>query len=189
MGGRLVAGEVVFPVQGEGDDVAAARAQGGAAISLMDIEIHDQHPLAESLVQAGSCRDHQIVEEAEAAAKPPVGVVVAAGDLQSAALRKGVAAGGQGGADRVQGTFNQQGRPGKAEPANGPFIEGAGEGGLYIGRIVHLLYLLTVGRGGLCQRIVEGDEAFKQRLVLGQGEAVTLGQPQGGVVGVIEDAQ
>ncbi len=128
MGGRLVAGEVVFPVQGEGDDVAAARAQGGAAIPLMDIEIHDQYPLAESLVQAGSCRDHQIVEEAEAAAKPPVCVVVAAGNLQSAALRKGVAAGGQGGADRVQGTFNQQGRPGKAEPANGPFIESTGEG-------------------------------------------------------------
>ena len=48
----------------------------------MDVEIDDQHLLAASLVQAGPGRDHQIVEQAETAAKVPMGVVVAAGDLQ-----------------------------------------------------------------------------------------------------------
>jgi len=153
------------------------------------IEIDDQYLLAAPFVQAHLGGDHQIVEEAKATANIPVGVVIAAGDLQATTLLQGVAAGGQGGPHRAQGALHQQGRPGKTELANGACIKGAGEGCLHIGGIVHPLYLLRGGGGGLCQRIVEGAEAFKQRLVLGQGEAVTLGQRQGGVVGVIEDAQ
>ncbi|MNV32498.1 hypothetical protein D3C71_1238380 [compost metagenome] len=109
MGGGFVVGEVVLAMQGEGDDVPAPRAQGGAAISLVDIEIHDEHLLAAPLVEAGPGCDHQIVEQAEATAKVPMGVVIAAGDLQAAALLEGVTAGGDGGPDRAQGAFNQHG--------------------------------------------------------------------------------
>lgn len=55
------------------------------------------------------CCDHQIVEQAEATAKVPMGVVIAAGDLQAATLLEGVTAGGDGGPDRAQGAFNQHG--------------------------------------------------------------------------------
>ncbi|MNE36899.1 hypothetical protein D3C80_1307330 [compost metagenome] len=109
MGGGFVVGEVVLAMQGEGDDVPAPRAQGGAAIPLMDIEIHDEHLLAAPLVEAGPGRYHQIVEQAEAAAKVPVSVMIAAGDLEAAALLEGVTAGGDGGPDRAQGARNQHG--------------------------------------------------------------------------------
>ena len=128
-------GEVVLAVQGEGDDVPAPRAQGGAAIPLMDIEIHDQHLLAAPLVEAGPGRYHQIVEQAEAAAKVPVGVMIAAGDLQTAALLEGVTAGGDGGPDRAQGPLHQHGGPRKAEPADGAVIQGAGKSADIQGRV------------------------------------------------------
>ena len=104
-----MAREVVLPVQGEGDDVAPPLAQCCAAIPLMDIEIDDQYLLAAPFVQAHLGGDHQIVEEAKAATNIPVGVVIAAGDLQAATLLQGVAAGGQGGSHRAQGALHQQG--------------------------------------------------------------------------------
>ncbi|MNH27475.1 hypothetical protein D3C79_875890 [compost metagenome] len=102
----------------------------------MDIEIHDQHPLAAPLVETDLRRNHQIVEQAEAAAKVPVGMMITAGDLQAAAVLESVTAGGDSGPDRVQGAFNQHGRPGKAESAYSLQIEPAGEGRVHIVSIV-----------------------------------------------------
>ena len=189
VGGGLVAGKIVFPVQGEGDDVAPPPAQGGTAIPLMDIEIDDQYLFAAPFVQTGLGGDHQIVEQAKAATKVPVGVVIATGDLQAAALREGVSAGGKGGPHRAQGAFNQHGGPGKPQLANGARIQGAGEGRFHIGRIVHSLYLGATGGRGLCQRITQVSQLFKQRLVFGQRKAMARWQGQGGVEGVMEDAQ
>ncbi|MNG09455.1 hypothetical protein D3C84_928740 [compost metagenome] len=115
--------------------------------------------------------------------------MIAAGDLQAAALLEGVAAGGYGGPDRAQGAFNQPRRPGKAESADGAVIQGAGKGRRYIVGVVDPGYLLAARGGSLCQRIALCCQDLVGRLVLGQGKAVALGQRQGGVMGVIEDAQ
>ncbi|MNT86163.1 hypothetical protein D3C72_2264180 [compost metagenome] len=64
-----------------------------------------------------------------------------------------MAAGRQGGADRVQGALDQQGRPGETELADGARIEGAGEGRLHIVGVVNPHQLFMADGAGLLQRI------------------------------------
>lgn len=75
----------------------------------MHIEIDDQYLFTAPLVEAGLRGNYQIVEQTKTAAMIPMGVVVAAGDLQAAALLKRIAAGGNGGTDRAQGALHQHG--------------------------------------------------------------------------------
>lgn len=155
----------------------------------MDIEVHDQHLIAAPLVQAGLRSNHQIVEQTKTAAVSPVGVVIAAGYLQSAALFEGVAAGGQGSPDREQGALDEPWRPGKTELADGVIVKLACKCGTHIVTVVNPVDLRS--GCGLCllEWIAPGAERLKQGLVFCQGKAMAFGQRQRGVIRVMEDAQ
>ena len=70
-------GEVVLPMEGEGNDIAPSGAQGRTAISLMHIEIDDQYLFTAPLVEAGLRGNHQIVEQTKTAAVIPMGEAAA----------------------------------------------------------------------------------------------------------------
>ncbi len=105
-------GEVLAPVDGEGEDGRVAGGDGGGSISLMDIGIHDRDLLDYSLCLERTGGDDGIVEDAEAFGPVRESMMSTAGQMDADAIAKSRAGGLQGGAGRMFASRDEFSGPG-----------------------------------------------------------------------------
>jgi hypothetical protein len=185
-------GEVGLAVHGKGEHPRLGAKDPSSAISLMDIQIHDQEPLHQPLLQQDLGGNGQVVEDTKAGAVGREGMVGAAGGVAGQAVAQGQSGGQDGTPHRSTGALHQLRAPGQADA---PLQLGL-QGSLTVGPdVLRGMYRLNPGERGQLRvvHLLGADHPFPQQQLLQEAKfrhGKAMARRQGGtVVGVVNNWQ
>ena len=188
---RLLAeGKVLLAMQRQREHARVVLEDARGAVALVHVEIDHGHrqppPVAGVFRLHEPGRHGSVVEDAEAAALAGVGVVRATRHVGRHALRKGHAAGGDGGPGGSARALDHRLAPGKADLAHRLWADAAfADGGDPFGRVGERQLVVAGTRGHVHphgRKLLQ--QAVAQHRVARHGKAMALGQGQDELAGI-----